>query len=81
MVKVKNGHLDTESPFPSCTIARGMTPLQKEILAEHIIRHYMLLMLRTITTEKENDLAHDESLPYKRALEHAGVHIHLVENI
>ena len=51
------------------------------MLAEHIIRYYLLHMEREIKTETENDSAQDESRLYRLALEHAGVHIQIIETI
>ena len=77
----KNGYLDTESPFPSCEIANRMTPYQRKLLAEHIVRHYLLHMGQEIKTEEGNDRAQDESRLYRLALEHAGVRIQIIEKI
>lgn len=80
-IERKNGFLNSESPFPSCEIAKRLTPLQKTLLAEHIIRHYLLHMEREIKTEGENDSAQDESRLYRLALEQAGVRIQIIEKI
>lgn len=81
LIEKKAGHLNTESPFPSCEIARRLTPLQKELLAESIISKYLDCMTEEIETEEQNDRAWNEIGPIKQMLIRAGINIQIIEKI
>lgn len=80
-IETKNGRIVTAGNFPSCEIASRLSPLQKEMIAEHAIHKYLLFMEQEIRTEQDNDWAQDELKHIADILRHGGVHIQLVEKI